>query len=849
MENESINDSSNNSNASVNSICSSHNIKIIVIVVLVLAFAYFIFRYFFTRHKVPEKQSNENNPESTNTLPTDSAIAELVGGAINKTARVISFDGINTMDEVLKNLKTVMFPQVSIMTNQIIRMHPVYKFLWTEKTDGLRQILVFVGNAVCTNTGNHVANTKISYKLTILDTELLNGKNYVFDGCYVNGKNISDLPFSERIPYVETFVKAFSDEKEYDEINSTKQEFTGGDIVENARLDRLPMRDVHGRFIAHKSTKSKSKPKSSKRNPTKQTSKPTVTPKPRTGALPTPKQLPPISTSQIHAAEKASDELVLTMKAYNEVKNIYEVIEFAQNTESPVTHNKIDGVIFQRTDLPYFVTSSYKLKRYVMNTVDFKIRYIPEKNIFFLYLWCSYKTFMTLLQRAPKTNRYSIQHTGVDLTQKSYPDKFLALFSSPFMAKAHLFVPREQWARKGYKQEDIIQISALMKSILANPVSFDNKIIEFSHAIDGWVPYRIRDDKEKPNAYNVGESTMQLLFSPFNPHDNRYFSNKIEQTPLVDTFHKVNQAIRKLMFNKLFQKYPCKNLLDIAGGRGGDAECFINNGVTNIFATDADAEALIGYKNRLDRLGRRNLSFNAFAYTLHNDDDVLFEWMNKRYEYPESKFEVAIMNYAIHYLCDREHYVENLKALSSFINKSLASNGVFMFTYFDGDRMLNDAVPADQLPGVNLPKQESNAPSSPDQSPAISNTENQSSQIQTQANQNDPYGVKVLQEHADASAALGDNEYVLKLNSFTIRINKSTGIINMPLPTIDESGYRDEPLTTSDKLQPLNINILEEYYPAETFSSFLQPLDPGISVLDLSKYIKCVICRISPHIL
>ena len=235
------------------------------------------------------------------------------------------------------------------------------------------------------------------------------------------------------------------------------------------------------------------------------------------------------------------------------------------------------------------------------------------------------------------------------------------------------------------------------------------------------------------------------------------------------------------MFDYLFEKYQTRNILDIAGGRGGDSRYFIEHNVNCIFAIDSDTEALVAYKYRLDKMHCKNLSFNAFAYTLNDQLEPLSEQIVKRYEYPEEKFNIAVMDYAIHYICEKNSARRNLEALSRFLQKHLSSSGVFMFTYFDGDKILHDAV-----------------------------------------------------------------DDVLTLHSFTIKINKETMMVNMPLPTIDESGYRDEPLVTKDVLQPLNYTVLDDFSPVEKYINELKPLDETMDVLDFSKYIRCMICKINP---
>ena len=574
------------------------------------------------------------------------------------------------------------FPQTSVLTNYVLRATPLKFFVWTEKTDGVRTEISIEGKKVLNYNDKHkeLAKLKKEASGTVLNTEFLNDKYYIFDSPKVNGKDISEKHFLERYEVIKEFIKEFD-----------------------------------------------------------------------------------------------PDEKTFKLKKYDPITKLDELKEFIQNTVSPNTGANVDGVILQRTDLPYYSVSSYKYKRPVMNTIDFLLKYLPERGEFYLYLWGSYRNVVYNMQKLPKINRFSKRHTGVDLHDKKYPDKFPILFSSSLLANAHIFIPKEHWNRKGYKREDIITINALMNKIVADPIKYDGKIIEMSWSESGWVPYRERFEKPKPNGYAVGDSICEILFSPVDFSENRYFESNIEDSELTEIFHKVNKHIRKKMIGRLLKEHPTKTILDIAGGRGGDSNYFIENGVTSIFAVDADREAIVSYKNRLAKMNKTGIIFNGFGWSLCEDNTSLISDIQNRYEYRDP-FPVAVMDYAIHYISDS---AEKLSELSRTLGKLLSDDGVFMFTYFDGDMMLSQA---------------------------------------------------------------SDN--AIKLHSFTIKINPDAGTVMMPLPTIDKTGYREEPLTTRERLASLNIKILDDYYPAVVWGEELKELDPKEDILDLSRYIRVIVCQV-----
>ena len=552
--------------------------------------------------------------------------------------------------------------QVLLLTNNVLRTTPITKYLWAEKTDGLRKQLHFESG-------------------TIIDVEVLNnGKTYVFDVCNVSGKDVSELGFVERYEQLLT--------KEFDLLKSN------------------------------------------------------------------------------HILAKTYT------KCENDKHTFDQIYSVVNSVVSPTTGANVDGVIFQRIDAPYKTGGAYKMKRKVMNTIDFLLKYVAEKGYFLLYLYGSYIDVLYNLQPLPKKNQYQERHTGVVIEGK-LPPKLLVLFSSPFFSNLHYFEPNEHWSRQGYKKEDIITINELMSKIVSKPIDFDGKIIEMSLSNTGWVPYRERPDKEHPNGYFVGDSTMDVLFSPVNFEQNHYFESVEHNNELNSLFHRVNKEIRKLMMKKLFSAFPSKKVFDIAGGRGGDSEYFIENGVRTIYAIDSDREALVSYKKRLSKLHLKDLTFYARAYTLSDNNQQL---ITDRCIHEGAPFDVAVMNYAIHYLCDNE---KNIVELRRMLNLLLSNSGVFMFSFYDGDKLLSDAVNG-----------------------------------------------------------------VVKLNSFTIEVDAKHNTAKMPLPTIDKSGYREEPLVESSMIGNLQMSIVEDYYPAREWYEQLKIIDSSEQVLDLSKYIRVIVCHV-----
>ena len=467
----------------------------------------------------------------------------------------------------------------------------------------------------------------------------------------------------------------------------------------------------------------------------------------------------------------------IEIKKFESVKSIKELVEFINTNEiSPMTGNEIDGVILQRIDLPYFNKTStcFKLKRKVMNTIDFKLYYEKSENVFYLYLYGSYIDVIRNRKKLPRINKYSKKHTGIDLNSGKLPNKLYVLFCSPYQEGLHKFKPRSNWNTNGYFDSNIKQINELMNEMIKNPDSFNNSIIEMSLAEDGWVPMRKRNDKPFSNSYMVGLSNSSVIFNPVGESTESYFSKKLAfGEDITVPYHEINKVLRKYIIERSINTLNRKiTVLDLAGGRGADELNLYHSGAYSIFAADADRDALVQYVERTTNTVNLNHDFllkeskningmpksiliNAIYAFLNEDNSSIIKDIKSRFEFPKEGFDVILMNYAIHYLCYKKRCISALKDL---INSLLKPDGIFVFSCFDGDSIL---------------------------------------------------------------ASMDENKE-LKLKSFNIKLiepelesDRDAVWAKMPLPTIDESGYRSEPLVLSEYLNLLNMKTIDHYYPME----------------------------------
>ena len=645
------------------------------------------------------------------------------------------------------------FPQVGVVTNSLLKTTPLDKFVWLEKTDGIHHNILIYENVMYDivrqkHTGSTTSTTSTSDVITLPNSSFVLHK-------------LTDLPSSTS---TSTSTQTILDTEFY---NNNYYIFdapmiNGKDISTLSFIDRMSQASEF------------------------------------------------ISTNKIPN---------MIMKTFEPVTDIQQLIKYINENEvSPTSGNNIDGVVLQRIDLPYYHSgfTCFKLKRTVMNTIDFKLFYEKPEEVFYLYLYGGYNDIIRNRKKLPRINKYSKQHTGVDLNARNkLPDKLYVLFCSPYKEGLHKFKPRSSWNTNGYFESNIKEVNDLMKEILDDPESFNGSIIEMSLAEDGWVPMRKRNDKPFSNSYAVGLSNSSVVFNPVGSSPTSYFSRKLAfGEDITIPYHDINHMLRKYIIEHSINPLnKTLNVLDLAGGRGGDEVNLYNSGAVNIFAADADKDALVQYVERTQITPLRKYEFllpeskaikglprsiyiNAIHAYLNEDNSSIVQDIKSRFEYPNEGFDVILMNYAIHYLCYKKQCVVALKEL---VKNLLKPGGLFIFSCFDGDKIMND--------------------------------------------------MKVNDGSGDGSGNTevdGNNE--LKLKTFTIKLiepemesDEDAKWARMPLPTIDETGYRAEPLVQQKYLDLLDMNVVEHYYPVEKCD--LSKINNHELVDDYLKYIQVYVMR------
>ena len=461
-------------------------------------------------------------------------------------------------------------------------LNPEKTFYWTEKTDGLRAVLIACDGQLFRMVKREPVLIDAAFPVqdtVVLDTEFYEGRYYVFD-CYYLNRQFTEETLEERLSAVSEWLSGVKDEV--------------------------------------------------------------------------------LLLKQFHRISGPED---LNAASY-----------YLSCEVSPASGCRIDGVIIEDNG-PAAECMQYKWKRNRLITVDFLLKYEETAGDFLLYVMgdpahCKPMRAVSLSER--------IEWNGITLCP----------VSTPLRAQIHRFVPREHWDRKDYRESESRAVEALMARALSEPETLDGKIVEMSPAEDGWVPLRLREDKQIPNSYKTAFDNILTYFEyPAFFETEQYYENSVSTQETVRV-HEISRAMRTAQFEGLRQYLQAgtDSVLDIASGRGGDLELLLELGIRNIFGVD-NVYNCAKYAIRANKDPHPCL-LNLIPGYLGTDNTKILQDLQSRAEYPAGGFKLILMDYAIHYLLE---IPDGMRHLRDFVKESAASGAVFLFTVFDGDRMMADA--------------------------------------------------------------------------------------------------------------------------------------------------------------
>ena len=373
----------------------------------------------------------------------------------------------------------------------------------------------------------------------------------------------------------------------------------------------------------------------------------------------------------------ASGSFKLFTKKYHMTNMIESSDKIYNKTKFPY---QIDGLIYTAINQG-FRSVGYKWKPLNEVTTDFLVKESPIKDEFYLY----------------------VTITKSDLTKYkvSIDDDHDKLF--PMFPKNGFNLPVK------FQMPNLKQKTYIVK----DPTLKDNTVVEFYYD-KKWIKLRDRVDKTEnyqkamrmgryfgPNGYMVAyDNWVSLHEDPITTEmitgkaplpksvnlSREYFtgkSKKESKLKYMNIFH--SMEIKISLYNEFIEKPQLtNNVLELAGGRGGDIHKWIHNKIKNVTLQDIDNVALTEAKRRIDQMEhyiKSKLNYKMNIKFVQGDlrQDI-------HYKFGKDKFDAISMQFALHYMMGNPTTMKNLIKTIKF---NLKPGGYFIFTSFDGQLVFN----------------------------------------------------------------------------------------------------------------------------------------------------------------
>jgi hypothetical protein len=469
-------------------------------------------------------------------------------------------------------------PQVNILTNQIINTpNSQNNFVWSEKMDGIRYLLIIYNNYVyswqnveqlkylCEIKSN--VKSESNKNIYILDCEKINNSFYVFD-CYIfNNNDIRKHDYITRLKYAKTFINNYSLLNENVNLNSNQNSNSN----QNLKLNQNSNSNVNSN--SNQNSNSNINQNQNINQNTNENSN---------------------QNSNVNSNSNQNKYEFKLLDIYK-ISDWNETIKYAlskhDNTDGIVLHT-LSGIDTQKWPK---VNLAYKLKPIHLNTIDFLYIYIPSHNNYQLYLSSNYQTFIHALRSKSINDKVSQELFNYDLDKDAkMNENYYILFDCPYF---------ENMWKYEFNENDLKNLNLKSKLNSNSKEILNHLIIESQYLVNEhrWQPIRIRYDKEYPNNYNVGLTNVSLIFDP--PYLNSISENSISNFQIPKNIEKL---IRTYIWDYItinnssllpFSNEPIVMIDYLADSR--DVMNYYNSNIIKIFATSNNNTKLVDYTNSL----------------------------------------------------------------------------------------------------------------------------------------------------------------------------------------------------------------------------------------------------------
>lgn len=376
----------------------------------------------------------------------------------------------------------------------------------------------------------------------------------------------------------------------------------------------------------------------------------------------------------------------LTIKTYQkDIMNLFNLYKASQKT-SNIKKYRIDGLIFTNITANYNNTINLKWKPAEFLTIDFLAVYDPNSKYYILLN--GIKQSMAI--------QFNIEN------YTNNPKLIEMIQTLPIDVKSD-YIPVPFY--------NSLKPNIFMYSHCIDKEDLHGHIIELSLDKDlQWIFHRIRHDRDIElkngtyygNNYKVAETTLQTILNPLSIKDlvtsystltkDLYFKKQ-------DSDYKSVKKFNNYVKNLLIQQYKNMDIIiDLASGRGGDLQKYVNSGTKNLLFLEYDMDAIdetIDRKYNILPKSTGSCNLVVLQADLNTDYKKNIDMIQSNFDdlgiFSKQSFNlvpvpVIFCHFALHYLVANEKSAKNI---IMFIAHYLQKNGIFIATIFDGQKVFN----------------------------------------------------------------------------------------------------------------------------------------------------------------
>ncbi|MFW6015034.1 MAG: hypothetical protein ACOCRK_01200 [bacterium] len=378
-------------------------------------------------------------------------------------------------------------------------------------------------------------------------------------------------------------------------------------------------------------------------------------------------------TARMNSLKKYPKKLH-TKKIFYPIKDIKKVHDKSYEYDT-------DGLILVESEESYYSAGIYKWKPPEKLTCDFYIHIPQDSNQIYLYTQAPYGYFKYKLKFIyDKANISTIDIPYIITIKADNRTHNLGLF---------IIEPDDKYFKIQIKP-NTIRNNKESTSYIYNSIKFSNgDILECSwDAQKGWIPYRKREDKILPNAFETAYSIMNTLVNPITIKDLRspenillnsgYWVKSLHNTSKLKKFH---NGIKYKLFKKIVTE-PKLNLLDIAGGHANDLGKWIMSEFKKVTIIERDSEAIEEGKKRIEE--KKNIPF----YTKYIKGDLIknIRKITKKLKGESIVYDITTLFFAIHYFMGSKSTIENIVKMIDAVTEK---DSFFILTSIDGQKIID----------------------------------------------------------------------------------------------------------------------------------------------------------------